>query len=169
MAKPDLTDKQARFCKEYILDFNATQAAKRAGYSAKTCNEQGARLLANVSIQRYINKLTAKVEKKLDLNKEDIIKDLLLIKDRCMQNAQVLDKEGNPTGEYVFKEQGALKALELLGKHLAMFTENVNNTNTYEPIIIEMKDSGKTLIVGSKNEILDEKNQIKQLEQSEDK
>ena len=45
-----LTPKQSRFVEEYLIDMNATQAAIRAGYSAKTANEQAARLLANVSI-----------------------------------------------------------------------------------------------------------------------
>lgn len=49
-----LTDKQARFVDEYLVDLNATQAAARAGYSAKTANEQGSRLLANVSVRSAI-------------------------------------------------------------------------------------------------------------------
>lgn len=52
-----MTDKQARFCEEYMIDLNATQAAIRAGYSPKTANEQAARLLANVSIQNRIAQL----------------------------------------------------------------------------------------------------------------
>lgn len=46
-----MTDKQDRFCEEYMIDLNATQAAIRAGYSPKTAREQAPRLLANVSIQ----------------------------------------------------------------------------------------------------------------------
>ena len=46
-----LTPKQARFVDEYLIDLSATQAAIRAGYSARTANEQGARLLAKASIQ----------------------------------------------------------------------------------------------------------------------
>ena len=46
-----MTTKQQRFVEEYLIDLNATQAAIRAGYSAKTANEQGARLLANVSVR----------------------------------------------------------------------------------------------------------------------
>ena len=49
-----LSPKHQRFVDEYIKDLNATQAAARAGYSAKTANEQGARLLANVSVQAAI-------------------------------------------------------------------------------------------------------------------
>ena len=46
-----MTDKQARFCEEYMIDLNATQAAIRAGYSPKTAQEQSARLLSNVMVQ----------------------------------------------------------------------------------------------------------------------
>lgn len=49
-----LTDKQQRFVDEYLVDLNATQAAIRAGYSQKTANEQGARLLANVSVKEAV-------------------------------------------------------------------------------------------------------------------
>ena len=49
-----MTDKQERFCEEYMIDLNATQAAIRAGYSPKTANEQGSQLLAKLSIQNRI-------------------------------------------------------------------------------------------------------------------
>ena len=48
-----LTDKQTRFVQEYMTDLNATQAAIRAGYSAKTANEQAAQLLANVRAESH--------------------------------------------------------------------------------------------------------------------
>lgn len=50
-----MTDKQARFCEEYMIDLNATQAAIRAGYSPKTAQEQSARLLSNVTIHFYVD------------------------------------------------------------------------------------------------------------------
>ncbi len=49
-----LTPKQACFVEEYLIDLNATQAATRAGYSAKTANEQGAQLLAKLSIREAV-------------------------------------------------------------------------------------------------------------------
>lgn len=51
-----ITPKQQAFVDEYLKDLNATQAAIRAGYSQKTANEQGARLLANVSVRSAIEK-----------------------------------------------------------------------------------------------------------------
>jgi len=50
-----LTPKQQRFCEEYLIDLNATQAAIRAGYSEKTASSQGERLLRNAEIDRVIN------------------------------------------------------------------------------------------------------------------
>jgi phage terminase small subunit len=49
-----MTPRQARFVEEYLVDLNATQAAIRAGYSPKTANEQGARLLAKASVQEAV-------------------------------------------------------------------------------------------------------------------
>lgn len=57
MAK--LTDKQELFAREFIVDLNATQAAIRAGYSAKTAQEQSSRLLSNVMVQARIGELKA--------------------------------------------------------------------------------------------------------------
>ncbi|MBK6262498.1 terminase small subunit [Citrobacter youngae] len=57
MAK--LTDKQELFAREFIVDLNATQAAIRAGYSAKTAQEQSSRLLSNVMVQSRIGELKA--------------------------------------------------------------------------------------------------------------
>lgn len=49
-----LNDKQQRFVEEYLLDLNATQAAIRAGYSAKTAYSQGERLLSHVEVSAAI-------------------------------------------------------------------------------------------------------------------
>jgi phage terminase small subunit len=49
-----VNDKQLRFAQEYLIDLNATQAAIRAGYSAKTASSQGERLLRNVEVQRAV-------------------------------------------------------------------------------------------------------------------
>ncbi|EHX2415852.1 terminase small subunit [Escherichia coli] len=54
-----LTPKQELFCREYLKDLNATQAAIRAGYSEKTANEQASRLLAKVNVQNFVAELKA--------------------------------------------------------------------------------------------------------------
>lgn len=69
-----MTDKQKRFCNEYLIDCNATQAAIRAGYSPKTANEQSARLLANVSIKTYIEEQLNKMTSKSVADAEEVMK-----------------------------------------------------------------------------------------------
>lgn len=59
-----LTAKKRLFAKEYLVDLNATQAAIRAGYSAKTAASQGERLLRDVDVQALINAgMTARSER----------------------------------------------------------------------------------------------------------
>jgi len=68
-----LTDKQKKFCDEYLVDSNGTQAAIRAGYSEKTANEQSSRLLINVNIKEYIESKQKKTSEKLEITKEQIV------------------------------------------------------------------------------------------------
>lgn len=74
-----LTPKQERFVSEYLLDLNATQAAIRAGYSAKTAAEQGSRLLTNVKVQEAIAKGQNKTAEKLEITKDRIVEELAKI------------------------------------------------------------------------------------------
>lgn len=74
-----MTPKQEAFVREYMIDLNATQAATRAGYSARTANEQGARLLANVSVR---SALTAAIEARAartDITADRVLKELARI------------------------------------------------------------------------------------------
>ena len=105
----DLTDKQKRFVAEYLVDMNATQAATRAGYSSRTANEQGARLLANVSVKEALEKERRKRERRTEITADRVLQELADIG---------FDKELERTTD-------RLKALELVGKHLAMFTDKV--------------------------------------------
>ena len=113
----ELEEKQKMFCKEYLVDFNGTQAAIRAGYSKKTANEQASRLLTKVNVQAYLKKLIEKRNERTKITQDEVIADIIKVKDRCMQNEAVLDKEGNETGIYKFDSNGANKALDMLMKH----------------------------------------------------
>ena len=113
----ELEEKQKMFCKEYLVDFNGTQAAIRAGYSKKTANEQASRLLAKVNVQTYLKHLIEKRNERTKITQDEVIADIIKVKDRCMQNEAVLDKEGNETGIYKFDSNGANKALDMLMKH----------------------------------------------------
>lgn len=125
----ELTDKQARFCEEYLIDLNATQAAIRAGYSEKTANEQGARLLANVSVQEKIAELKAERSKRTEITQDSVIQELAAVARAEVKGVRAVDK---------------LKALELLGKHLGMFVERYEvNAAEIEKRIAEAREQGK--------------------------
>lgn len=74
MAKGRLTPKQEAFVREYLLDLNATQAAIRAGYSAKTAKTIGPRLLENVGVQEAITAGRMKTAERLELTREAVIR-----------------------------------------------------------------------------------------------
>nr|WP_306821426.1 terminase small subunit [Providencia rettgeri] len=74
-----LTDKQDMFCREYLVDLNATQAAIRAGYSEKTANAQAGRLLVNVSVQERIQELKSERGERLEVDADYVLKRLVEI------------------------------------------------------------------------------------------
>lgn len=72
MAK--LTAKQKRFCDEYLIDLNATQAAKRAGYSKKTARAIANENLTKPAIKEYINQRMEEKEKELIADQDEVMK-----------------------------------------------------------------------------------------------
>lgn len=57
-----MTEKRKRFAEEYLFDFNATQAAIRAGYSERTAYSIGQRLLKDVEVKTYIDAALARLQ-----------------------------------------------------------------------------------------------------------
>ena len=117
-----MTDKQARFCEEYMIDLNATQAAIRAGYSPKTANEQAARLLANVSIQNRIAQLQAEQSRRTGVSADRVVRELAKVAfDLAAVQSVKVKTFGEDGLEQEVKLADKLKALDLLGRHLGMF------------------------------------------------
>lgn len=135
-----LTDKQEMFCREYLVDLNATQAAIRAGYSHKTACEQGARLLANVKVQQRIAELKAERNERVKIDADYVLRQAVKLHERCMQEIKPkmfkgmpdieIEDDGELNLKFEFNANGAAKALDLIGKHVDIqaFRENVNNT-----------------------------------------
>lgn len=76
---PELTPKQALFVNEYLVDLNATAAAKRAGYSELTAQVQGSRLLSNVMVAEAIAARQAAIADRLGVTQEKIVAELAKI------------------------------------------------------------------------------------------
>jgi phage terminase small subunit len=116
--------RRERFCQEYRRDPNATQAAIRAGYSAKTAETQGSRLLRNVQVAARLNWLAAGDAEAAGLDARWVLDRLQEVAVRCMEAVPVRDRRGEIIeGAWTFDAGGANRALELLGKHLRLFAD----------------------------------------------
>ena len=143
-----LTPKQQRFADEYLIDLNATQAAIRAGYSPKSAEQQGSRLLSNAKVRAHIDQRMAELSRRTGVTQERIIRELARIafldptRLVNMETAELLDETSAddraaiagvkvktiPTQEGVGVEReirfsDKIKALELLGKRFGMFID----------------------------------------------
>lgn len=142
-----MTEKQKRFCDEYLIDLNATQAAIRAGYSKKTAKQIGQENLTKLDVKEYIEKRMAEKEKELIADQDEVLKYLTATmrreKKECVvvttseeKSTFVPDGEGKMRKQTVKKEvpriveiparlSDANKAAELLGKAYGLYTDKV--------------------------------------------
>ena len=122
-----LTAKQQRFCDEYLIDMNMTQAAIRAGYSKKTAYAIGQENLKKPAIKNYIEKRMAEKEAALIADQTEVMKYLTSVL-RGKSQASVLARDDTGADHVIEKppdEKERLKAAELLGKAHMMFTDKV--------------------------------------------
>lgn len=103
-----LNAKQQAFAEEYLKDKNATQAAKRAGYSEKTAYSIGVQLLKKSEIQEFLKEKQEEAAANTTITVTGIVEKLREI-------------ASNPLA----KDSDRIRALELIGKYLGMFTERV--------------------------------------------
>jgi len=135
----NLNDKSEAFCREYLSDYNGTQAAIRAGYSRKTAATQASRMLRNVKVLSRVRELQAEKTAQLSISQDWVIHQLVDVVEKCKDPVAVEkwdfeEKKMVTTGEYMFDSKGATKALELLGKHLGMYDDKVESKQTVELI-----------------------------------
>ena len=119
-----LTDKQEMFCRHYVVDFNGKQAAIRAGYAANSAAVTASKLLTKANVRAFLVELCSEIDEQLKIDATWVKQQAVMVHRRCVQNIepvlnkqgdQVYDDEGRPI--YRFDSNGALKALEIVGKH----------------------------------------------------
>jgi phage terminase small subunit len=127
--------KHERFCQEYLIDLIGTQAYIRAfnGGTAtdkqyNTARTESSKLLALPNIVTRIRQLMDLRSKDTLVDAKYVVDELVELVTRCKQKVPVLEWDNEEkcivqSGEWKFDSIGANKALELLGKHVAMFTE----------------------------------------------
>ena len=104
MSEENLTGKQKRFCEEYVLDWNATRAAKAAGYSEETAYSIGSENLRKPELKAYIEEIQQDLQKLAGISKLSVLQELQnIIKEENTDTVGIKDK---------------IKALEVVNKML---------------------------------------------------
>lgn len=139
-----MTDKQKRFCEEYLIDCNGTQAAIRAGYSEQTAKQIASENLAKPDLQNYITELMEDRRKATIASAEEVLEYLTsVVRGTSRSHYIVVEGKGEGVSEASVMEKAPaendrLKAAELLGKRYAMFTQKVEMEVT--PVVIDSYD-----------------------------
>lgn len=129
MAK--MTDKQKRFCSEYLIDLNVTQAAIRAGYTPKYADKRAYELLDKPLIKSYIDEELKKIEDEKIADAKEVMQYLTsVMRNEVTEEVVVVEGEGDGCSSAVVvkKDMSAKdrnKAAELLGKRYRLFTEKM--------------------------------------------
>lgn len=132
MAK--LTAKQQRFCDEYLIDLNATQAAIRAGYSKKTARVIGQQNLSKLAVKNYINERMKEKEAELIADSDEVMRYLTsVLRGQSQSEVVVVENIGDYMSEARLiqkapDEKERLKSAELLGKAHQIFVDKVEQT-----------------------------------------
>ena len=163
-----LTDKQKRFVAEYLIDLNATAAARRAGYSAKTADRIGPELLGKTCVSQAIQEAIKQREQRTEITQDMVIRETAKL--AFFDIRKMFGKDGKPLDiseldddtaaalvgldvqdvydsdkDYVgfikkYKMADKLKALELLGKHTGAFEKQDAQTAALETAMRALAD-----------------------------
>ena len=145
-----MTAKQERFVEEYLIDLNATQAAIRAGYSPDSARDIGCENLTKPNIKAAIDRAMAERSRRTGINQDRVIQEIAKLAflnpvdvidmdeatvrgeahrddTACIASVKVknIPTDDGAITEREVKTYDKLKALELLGKHLGMFTDKL--------------------------------------------
>lgn len=137
----ELTEKQKRFCEEYLIDLNATRAYKAVYKNCKkdeSARVNGSKLLTNTNIKAYIDEKLEEIHSKNTADAREVIEYLTSVM-RGESTAEIVVVEGmgdgNSKAVKVNKapdEKERLKAAELLGKRFGLFIDKQRNIQTLE-------------------------------------
>ena len=141
-----LTEKQKRFCDEYLIDLNATQAAIRAGYSKKTAFTIGNENLKKPYIKDYIDERLKQLEDERIAKADEVLKYLTKgMRQELTEEVVVTESlgDGCSKARVVTKKislKDSNKCAELLGKRYRLFTEKVE-ANVNQNIVFEGEEN----------------------------
>lgn len=140
-----MTERQQRFCDEYLIDANATQAAIRAGYAAGSAGRNADRLMKNEEIRAYIDQQLEQIHNEKIADAAEVMRYLTSVMRGESQSEIVVvegDGDGMSSARKVQKapdEKDKLKAAELIGKRYGMFKDGLNINGTV-PVVLDGGD-----------------------------
>jgi phage terminase small subunit len=139
-----LNPKWEKFAQAVVSGKQATEAYREAGYCPDNSNSVHAaasRLLHSVKVRERIDELHGRAAAAVQVSKSWVLEKLIANAERAMTSEPVLDREGEPTGEYTYQGNVANRALELIGKELGMFVERQEHgaAGEFEELSTEQK------------------------------
>ena len=140
----NLTQQQKKFVSEYIKTLNGELSAQKAGYKSKDLKDTVLRLLSDQLVIKEIRKQLKEQIYSLRVNRGYVIQKLLQIAEFSLEEEEILDKEGCPTGKKKLRDTSAgLKALESLCKYLGFNSVNEEEYKQAKIITISNLDDSK--------------------------
>lgn len=143
-----MTDKQRRFCDEYLFDLNATQAAIRAGYTPKSARSTASANMKRPEIQSYISARMAEKEDALIAKQDEVLQYLTkVMRGESQASAVVVEMQldGTTKAREMQKhpsEAERTRAAELLGKRYGLYTEKVDVSGGARVVIVDDIEGG---------------------------
>ena len=140
-----MTDKQRKFCDEYLIDCNATRAYKAAYPKIKSdevASAAGARLLGNVKVKAYIERKMEEMSSAKVASAEEVIQYLTSVMrgEHTEQTLRLVGEGVQTISDIDVSAKERLKAAELLGKRYGLFSDKVNIEGTL-PVMIVGEDN----------------------------
>ena len=137
-----MTERQKRFCDEYLIDLNATQAAIRAGYSEKYAGTNADKLLKNTKVKSYMEKRLEEKESSLIATQDEVLRYLTsVLRGESRSEEIVVEGVGDGCSEArtmqkAPSEKDRLKAAEQLGKYYGLNVQKIEGSLTL-PVVIK--------------------------------
>lgn len=136
-SEPLANQQHENLAQTYVETASKKKAGEKAGYTDKS---NAFRAILRPDVQERIKFLQEERAEELGIDAYYVLNNLKSIAERCMQTEQILDKDGMPVfirggddeyaAAYKFEHNGALKANELIMKHLGMLSEKVKHEHT---------------------------------------
>lgn len=132
-----LTDKQIKFCEEYLIDLNATQAAIRAGYSQRSAGQIGEENLKKLEIQEYLSERQRELQKATGITQKRVLEEYAKIAFLDIRKFYSIDGSLKPIHDLDDTAAGALAGVET-------YEEKVSAPDSDEDIVVGQTKKIKT-------------------------